>query len=183
MSVNIIWSYTAAGAAIEDLVDHGSVANGSGSTPKDVYIEHDGAGDITNVAIYVRQLSGTYSGTFTPSADLSKIIEWGDETVEDDFGGFMICFNKSYAGNLSSNSLVWPTYAAKDQNYCYTFRTGTGDSESNAITVPTKAGIAVAGTIGAAENAFLGFKCLVPTNESTLGVRQWETVLRYTYSS
>ena len=181
MSVSIIWSSTVGGEAITSIIDHGNAANGAATTPEEIFIRHDGGSNITNVALYIREYSGSYSGSATAAADIAEIINWGDQTAEDDFGGFFINFNAA-----TSYATGWPTYSDKSPTGGFVHRTGYGDSESNAIDLPTSTGATATGEIqtgSAAPGVRFQAKIAVPTNEDTAGVRQWETVLRYTYTS
>lgn len=183
MSVSIIWSTSAGGTGISDIVDHGSAENGGQTTDQEIFIRHDGDNPITNVGFYIRKYSGNYSGSFTPTSDLNEIISWGTENLEADFGGFMVNFNAE--GGYPAED--WPVYNNKTPTNGFVHRDGVGDSEVNAVEIPTVTGAAVAGEIQADADTGNGvrFKVRVevPSNENEIGIRQWETVLRYSFTS
>lgn len=180
MTVSIIWSSTNGGASITSPLDHGTVDNGSESIAQEIFLRHDGANNITDSALYVRQVSGTYSGAFTAATDLAEFLDWGDATTESAFGGFMANFNATTA-----YATGWPVYNSKSPSGGTIFRTGVGDSEENAITIPTTTGATAAGEIqaGSSPNVRFQTKIVIPSSEDTLGIRQLETVLRYTFTS
>ena len=180
MAVYIIWSLTNGGIAISDTIDHGSAANGSETTEKEFFVRHNGNNSITNVGLYIRQFSGTYTGSFTASTDIAEVLSWGDGNTLSDFGGFMVNQNA-----ITSYATGWPTYDSKSPSGGFVHRTGVGDSEGNAVDIATTTGASVAGEIqaGSSPNVRFKTKVAVPSNEATIGVRQWETVLRYSYTS
>jgi len=181
MSVNVIWSYTNGGTAISDLINHGNIANGNTSTAKTIYLRHDGASEITNVGVYIRQYSGTYNGDATAASDFAEIIAWGDNSASNTFGGIHI--NWDAVGAFPAAS--WPLYNDKDPSNGFTHRTGVGDSEGNAVTIPTATGATTAGEIeaGASPNVRFQLRVQVPTAEDTTGTRQFDQVIRYSFTS
>jgi hypothetical protein len=179
MSVSIIWSYTAGGAGISTIVDHGNAANGASTDGKEIFIRHTGENKITNVGLYIRQISGTYSGSFTALSDINEILSWGDAGSSAAFGGFMVNFQPD-----SYPSAAWPTLSSKSPTGGFVHRTGYGDNETNAVTIPTSAGPVVAGEIlSGVINVRFKTKIKVPTDETLVGIRQFESILRYTYTS
>jgi hypothetical protein len=185
MSVNIIWSLTNGGDPATSVIDHGNVGNGATSTALEVFVRHDGGNEITNVGLFVRRFTGTYSGGFTATSDFNELIGWGNGSTADAFGGVQFHMNaiSAYLGD-------WPTYSAKTgvllgSDVSHVCRTGIGDSEGNAITIPTATGATTAGEIqaGASPNVRFKMRVVVPTAEDTVGIRQWENLLRYTYTS
>lgn len=174
MAVGLIWSFTNGGDAIVDIVDHGNASNGANTASQVIYIRHDGVNPITNTGLYIRQYSGSYTGAATAVDDYQELLSWGDATVAADFGGFEVSFNGS----------TWPSVSSKSPSNAFVARTGTGDNETNAVTLPTATGADVAGEIQASETD-VNFTCriVVPTNEDTVGLRQFDQVLRYTFTS
>ena len=181
MTVSIIFSSTNGGAAITSTLDHGNSANGSATTAEEVFIRHTGSNSITSASIYMRQFSGGYGGGATAAADLAELLSWGDQNTSDDFGGPMVNFNKA----SSYPTADWPVYNSKSPTNGFVHRTGVGDTESNAVTIPTVTGATAAGEIqtGASPDVAFQSKIAVPTNETTIGIRQWETVLLYNFTS
>jgi hypothetical protein len=181
MSVNIIWSLTNGGDSIADTLDHGNVSNGSTSAPiQELFLRHDGTNSITDAGIYVREVSTTYGGGFTAATDLAELLEWADAAVANDFGGVMVHFDA--AGGYAS---AWPTVTTKDATNTGLHRTGTGDSAANAITIPTATGATAAGTVQAGNSPNVRFqvRIQVPTSEDLIGVRQYEHIVKYNFTS
>jgi hypothetical protein len=70
--------------------------------------------------------------------------------------------------------------------YKFTMRTGVGDASGNAVTLSEKmsASMSVDGTIpNAVTSATFQIRIKIPTDEDTAGVRQFDQVLKYTYTS
>jgi hypothetical protein len=180
MSVSIIWSLTNGGSAISNYVDHGDLSNGSSSSGQEIFVRHDGTAKITDVAFYIREYSGTYNGDATSSNDFTEIIAWGDAATAAAFGGVMI--NWDATGGYAA---AWPTYNDKEPGSSNVHRTGVGDSLDYAITLPTSTGAATAGEIisSAAPNVRFKMRIDVPTDEDTVGVRLFDQVCTYTYTS
>jgi len=179
--MGLIFSYTNGGVGISTLIDHGSAANGVASSSTEIFIRHEYSNPITNVGLYLRRVSGTYSGSFTATADVAEILAWGDGADADAFGGFQCNFN---AVGLYTPE-VWPTYSTPIATNYSVFKTGVGDSEDNAITLPVATGASAAGTIqaGSSPNVRFDTRCVVPADEDTVGIRQFEWVVRYNFTS
>jgi len=189
-NVSIIWSTSNGGDAIAAIVDHGNSSNGDTTSAQELFIRHDGDNSITNTKLYIRAVSGTYSGTLTAVADLAEILSWGDQSTEAAFGGLQCNFlaTSSYATS------GWPTYSSKDQTdeegddiiyRGFVHRTGVGDNETNAVDIPTTAGATAAGEIqaGSTPNVRFQMRMQIPAAEGTVGIRQWDSVLTYSYTS
>lgn len=174
----IVWSYTQGGSAITDEVDHGDVSNSSTTTPQTLYVRHTYANEITDVGLYIREFSGTYDGDFTANGDLLEVLGWGTSDEADGFGGVEVLFSGS----------TWPVYDNKEddvdpQEY-FVFRPGRGDSEANAVTIPTTAGADTAGEIQVGEtDVCFDMRIEIPANEDIIGDRLFDMVLTYTYTS
>lgn len=181
MSVNIIWSLTNGGTSISSALDFGNASNGANTGAQDIYLRHDGDNEITAVGLYIRQFSGSYSGSFTSANDIAELLGWGDSSSSDDFGG--VQFNLDATGSFGSGS--WPTVSSKSPTNGFVARTGVGDSESNAVTLTTNTGCSSAGVIPSSSSPNVRFRSRiqVPTNEDTLGIRQFEIVAKYNYTS
>ncbi len=162
---NIIWSLTNGGASISSNIDHGTVGNGDESSATQLFVRHDGASNLTSVGLYVRQFSGNYAGSFTSAADFAELLAWGDG-------------DKGFRYNLNATG----SYPTADWA---SFKTGSGDSEANAITLPTTTGASASGTLqtGSSPNVRLSTKVVIPSNEDTVGIRQFSMVLRFTATS
>ena len=126
MTVSITWSSTTGGAAITTPLDHGSATNDASTTAQTIYLRHDGGSEITNANLYFRQISGTYTGSFSAATDYAEILAWGNETAEDDFGGVLV----------SWDSIEWSTYDNKTGTDFFVLSTGHGNGEDNEEIVP-----------------------------------------------
>lgn len=183
MPTSLIFSTTNGGSAISTTVDLGSKANGEVSSTQTIYLRHDGAAVITNVGLYIREFTGTYSGSVSAAADLAELLAWGDSAIEDDFGGVLL--NQDAINSFTSTE--WPAYDGKDTTYGSTFRTGVGDSESNAITL-SKNAYSSSGTdgevpVGSSPNVRFQLRVRVPTNEDTIGTRAFDLAVTYSATS
>lgn len=186
MSVQIIWSLTNGGPALDEPLNHGdnSVSNTLG--PTTVFVRHTGLNPITNCSIYVRAFAATtYSGDALPIDDYNELIGWGDASLAPDFGGLQL--NQNAVGGFPPAS--WPVFPTKDtiDGFGRTVRTGVGDADANAIQIK-KETYSAGGTdgeipTGVAPNVRFQARLLIPTNENVPGVRQFETVLKFTFTS
>jgi len=181
MSVNIIWSLTNGSAAISSTVDHANASNGANTTAKQFFIRHDGVNEITDVGLYVREFSSTYTGSATSVADIAELLSWGDDGTVDGFGGFMI--NMDSTNNFPD--AVWPVWNSKSPTNGAVFRTTVGDNAVNAVDITTDTGATATGTIQTGSSPNVSFQCRieVPENEDTIGYRQFDQVLTYTFTS
>lgn len=186
---NISWiADTVGGSEITDPLvggdtgaDLGVKTNGEITDAQELYLEHDGANQIINCKFYLAAYSGTYGGDDSPANDLAELLDWGSQSVEDDFGGFQI--NMDRTGGWAT---AWPTYDAHSvSSLSYVFETGVGDSVDNAIALATGMGCPSVGVIPSGADPNVGFRCRVqiPTNEDTPGVRQFDLKLRFTFTS
>ena len=173
MAVTLTWSVTSGGAAISSALDHGNASNGTNTTAQTIYVRHDGANAITNASLYFRQMSGTYTGSLSAAADYTEILAWGNETVAAEWGG--VC--------VSWNSSTWASETSKSASTHFVLSTGYGDGEDNAVTIPTSTGASSAGVIDSGSSITFQVRFKVPTNEDTVGIRQIESVIAYTYTS
>lgn len=187
MSIQIIWSTTNGGSALDEPVSHGDNVSGNELDAQTLFLRHTGENPLTSCAIYIRAYSSTYSGDATASADLSEIIAWGDAASEEDFGGFQVNFNA--VDDFPSES--WSTYANKTtvDTLGDTFRSGTGHGSSYAerITIPKETYDAggVDGEIpaGLSPDVSMQFRFVIPESEDTSGTRLIEQVLVFNYTS
>ena len=181
MSVDLVFSYTNGGAAISGNVDHGNISNGLTTTAIEVFIRHTGINSITACGLYVRQYSGTYNGDASAALDIAELLAWGDASTSASFGGFQI--NMDATGAYSASA--WPTYSSKSPTNGFVCRTGIGDSEANAVSITTATGATATGTIQAGSSPNVRLKCRVqvPSDEDTVGVRQFDQVVVFTYTS
>ena len=185
MSVDVTWSTTNGGSAISDYVEH-EAANGASSTAQTIFLRHNGSNAITGVALYIREFSGTYNGDGTAAADLAELIAWGDESSATAYGGILINWDATNQSGLGAfASANWPTYDDKSKTYGMVHRTGVGDSDENAVTLPVGTGISTAGQIpaGAAPNVRFQMRINVPQDEDTVGIRLFDQVVKYSYTS
>lgn len=184
MTIAITWSATNGGAAISEPLDHGQGGNGDTLTAQDVYISHNAVNPITLCKFYIGAYSGTYSGNFAAATDLAELLSWGDGGSTDNFGGFQI--NMDATGSFATS---WPVYGTKGAvtDLAVACRTGVGDSAANGIQLNTamSAEMSVAGTIPNGMTNWPHFKSRIhiPQAEGVVGTRQFDQVMRYTYTT
>lgn len=181
MAVTLIFSSTNGGASITSPLDHGDSANGATTTAEEIFLRHDGANNITNVGLYLRAYSGSYTGTATATGDFAEIISWADQTTTAGFGGVHI----NWLATSSYPTSAWPVYTSKSPTGGVAIRSGIGDSSTTLITLPTTTGATSAGVIptSAAPNVRFKMRIEVPDNEDTVGTRLFDMVVQYTYTS
>jgi len=181
MTVSIIFSTTNGGAAISSNVDHGNTSNGLTTSGQEIFVRHDGLSVITSCKLYIRAFSGTYSGDASANLDFLELLAWGDASTSSTFGGFQVNMNAVEAYVAGD----WSSYDIKNRTHGYVCRTGVGDSLGNGVLLTVNTGAAALGQIqtGASPNVRFKTRVQVPTAEDTIGVRQWDQCLVFTYSS
>jgi len=193
MAVNIEWRSSTGGASDNTTRDNGSVSNGATTTALAIFLVHDGANKITNVKLYITPFTGDYTGSNTAITDKAELIEWGDGTGST-FGGVQLHmnYNSGTAPADTTDALRWPTDAVKGPGgivpNAFVARTGTGDTNTTGVTLLTSvaktgATAGVDGEIDTSEEVGIWQRVVVPTDEDTLGKRQWGIALTYTYTS
>ena len=162
MTVSITWASAPAGGAITPPNDLGDIGNGSNATD-DIYIRHNGANKITACGFFIQAYSGSYTGGATAAADYSELLEWGGRAgPTPPVGGFYI--DQDPGGPLTEYKV---------------HKTGQGT-----VTVPITLSCGSVGTeIQAAEEVHIKVKVAVPSDEDTAGTRQFDQVLKFTYTS
>lgn len=183
--VSIIWSTTNGGPSLDEPLNHGNNSISNTLGPTTIFIRHTGNNPITGCAFYMRTFAGTYSGDALPIDDFNELIGWGNAGLAADFGGFQINQNAVSA----FPSISWPTLANKTtvDGLGFTFRTGVGNTVSNAVALK-KESYSATGTdgqipTGTAPNVRIQARILVPTSETVPGVRQFESILKFTFTS
>jgi hypothetical protein len=182
LSIVLTWSTTNGGTSLTPL-DLGNKANGQIAGPSTIYIRHSGSNPITQCAFYINQLSSVYTGGATAVLDFAELKEWGDANIANDFGGIQL--NQNATGSFPSSS--WPTVTNKvtADGKGAVSNSSQGSTSINAINLLTSTGASIAGEIpnGASPNVRLQLRAQIPTNEAVVGIRQFELVLRFTFTS
>ncbi len=189
--VTITWSTSSTFASTTSLINHGNVANGANTSAVEVFIRHDGSNPITDCVFYIQPFTGTYSGDESAATDYAEIATaWGADSTSDGFGGFQVNMDKD-----NSYAAAWGTYSAKDtldvgDILTFTARTtdGSGNvavSAASGVPLHVNMGLSTEGEIPTGLTPGVGFQCRVkvPTAEDTAGIRQFDQVLKYTYTS
>lgn len=178
---NIIWSLTNGGPSITTSLDHGGTSNGDETATQEIFIRHTFTNPITAAKLFIRELSTTYTGAFTAPVDINELLAWGGKSTANGFGGYLINMNATNSYPAAS----WPTYSSKSPTSGFVCRTGVGDSELNGIQLDTNAGCPSNGVIpaGIGPNVRFSIKVAAPPEEDTVGERQFETALVFTYTS
>lgn len=192
MSVSLTISKTIAGSAASDSLtggatgyDWGETETGDASPPEHTYyVRHDGTQEITNFALNIQPMSGTYGGDYNASADLAKLIAHGDA---GDYG-----MQWDFRWDAS------PTFASGQYTI---FKTGVGVSFATRVTIPVTAMSRndggtevdavspVAGKLGPAASASLGdrahmtMRYKTPASETATGRRQVDVYYSYNFTS
>lgn len=181
MAVTLVWSSTNGSTAIVSPLDHGDSSNGANTTPQEIFLRHDGTNSITSVSLYARAYSAAYSGAATALADFNKLVTWGNASTAVTFGGLQL----NFLATTSYPTSAWPTVSSKTPVGGNTIRGGVGDSSTTALTIPTTTGAVSAGVIqsGMSPNVRFKMRIQVPASEDTVGIRQYDTVISYTYTS
>jgi hypothetical protein len=179
--VSVIWSSTSGGSSVTSF-NEGRSINGSTTDASTIYIRHDGVNPITDCRLYfVPKLTG-YAGDFLASQDLGELLEAGDGSTANAFGGIQVNFDA--IGSFSGGSTWDMSHTQKTASDAlkYTVRTGVGDSISNGILIPSEASASMTtdGVIPAGVNAAFQIRIKVPTDEDTLGTRQFDMILKFT---
>jgi hypothetical protein len=183
--VSITWSASAGGATITS-VNHGSAANGANTSAQQIYLRHDGDNAITGCGFYFVQKAGAYTGDFNAPTDLAEITAWGDEDSSSGFGGIQINMN---AEGTFDGGATWDmdeSTKTSPDGLKFTMRTGTGNSAANAVTLSEtmSASMSENGTIPSSINdVTFQIRIKVPTDEDTPGVRQFDQVLKFVFTS
>jgi hypothetical protein len=192
--VEIVWSLENGGPNLDEPLDHGSNATQDTLDPKLVFIRHTGDNDITAAGIYMREFTGstgdgeTYSGDAAlPTGDFNEIVGWGDETDVSFFGGFQV--NMDAAADFPLYN--WPDESNKVSvsGVGFVVSSGVADSETNAFDLKKEMSGTTSGVFdgiipaGAAPNYRMQMRIQVPASGVDAGVRMFEHVLKFTYTS
>lgn len=192
--VSLTLSRTEAGSAVADLLsggssgcDIGTVANGSSSTAQEIYVRHNGTQNITSVAYYIQAYTGVYGGDFSANADYAKLLALGDGA-----GTYGLLFDEDWNSS--------PNFTTK-----FKIKTGTADSFANKRSIqisalsywngstkvdPTGGVIGIlapndnsAGAQLYGNRLLLRYRIDLPLSEVDGGIRQFDIVTAYTYTS
>lgn len=167
----------------DDGCQYGTIEATQTPTKKEIWVRHDGASKITNLAVFIKAYSGTYGGEYSASADLVKTLDQGEVGY-----GFQIDWNW--------NGVDFASYI------CLT--PAQGGSQETAIEIPATSilknvgGIATAvssavqgelhpaGSPGAAnggDTALLKTRWVCPTDELAPGRRQIDLAYIYNFTT
>lgn len=187
MGASLYWASDDNGTALvtAEPLDYGSINKDSESSAQTIYLYQDGATNLYNCSFVLKPvLSADYTGSRSPMEDYNMLLEWGDATDEDDFGGILV--NMNATGSWANG---WATYDAKSPTYGFVCRTGVADSESNKVQMVTNMGCSAAGVIqsnypdGHGINVRFQTKILVPNSVTVLGDIQYDLAVYFTYTS
>jgi len=174
MVVSITWSGTSGGDAITEPISHGNIGNGSAAADLDLYIRHDAtAGPITDAGFFMQPYSGTgYTGVGTQT-DYIEIMGWGSTSTSTNDGGFYL--NQDAVGTHPEAGFI-------------VHEPGTGDSSnkldlSTAAITGTGTGTYQDGEIPLGGEAHVKVRLAVPAYEDTAGIRFFDHILAYTFTS
>ncbi len=192
--VQIIWSLENGGPSMDEPLDHGTNATQSTLDPQTIFIRHTGDNEITGAAIYMREFIGstpdgaTYTGDASiPTDDFNEIVGWGDETDVSFFGGFQA--NMDAAGDFPLTN--WPDESNKISvsGLGFVVSSGIADIEANAFELKKEMSGTTLGVVdgevpaGPAPNYRMRMRIQVPASGVTAGTRQFEHILKFTFTS
>lgn len=194
--VTLTLSRTEVGSAVADLLqggstgcDIGTVANDAVSSTQEIYLRHNGVNKITSCAYYIQPFSGIYGGNYDAATDYAKMLALGDAV-----GNYGLMFDEDWNSSPQFTSF-------------YKVKTGFGDSFANRRNFPSTMQLyfntgtlaksdpttPVVGEVGPNDNgataqavgnrSLLRFRIGLPANEVDGGIRQFDTVVAYTYTS
>lgn len=169
MSVSITFSINQGGSSISDL-NHDNIDNGAQGATQHVYIRHDGDNEITSCTLYMQAYTGSYVGGASAADDYNELIAWGDAWAAAGDGGFEI--NQDLVGGFQDSNWV-------------VHKTGQGTS---AVPIPLDGDCIVGGPgtdgeIGSGEDAHVQLRVNIPAGEDTAGIRQFDQVFGFTFTS
>jgi len=183
MPVSITWSAASLGSAITN-IDYGAVSNGAYTSAVTTYLNHDGLNSITQAGFFFQQKVTGYSGSFSGSIDFTEIKGWGDDDTVNGHGGAQV--NMDPTNNTGWNVTTWDlSESTKQTSVAFTMNAGVADTSPNWILLNSNmaAGMTVDGTIPTGVEASFLTRFQVPTDEDTVGTRQIDKVLKYTFTS
>lgn len=181
MAITIKWALTDGGAAITNDVSHGSGSSGTTLSAKTIFISHNGTNSITNAKLYLAAKSNGYTGSGSPTTDLTEILSWGDQLNTANFGGIQINMD---AANSFPNS-AWGTVTDRDPTNGFSLRSGVGDTQDNAVALKVSTGVPAEGVIpaGSTPDVSFEFRVKIPSSLATTGTRQFDLRMRYSYTN
>ena len=183
MPVSLTLSSTSNGTSMDEPLDYGNKPNGQTTSTQTIYIRHDGAASITDVGFYIDTYSGAYSGDATAAADYAELKAWGDATTASTFGGLQI--NQNAINNFPAAS--WPSVTNKvtADTYGAVFTSTNGSTSLD--TIDLLGAVVGAGSAGeiAEDEVDVRFqtRIQVPTDEDVVGVRLFDFVIIFSYTS
>lgn len=169
MSVSITFSADQGGSSISS-VNHNNIDNGAQGATQNIFIRHDGDNEITSCTLYIQAYTGSYVGGASAADDYNELIAWGDAWSEAGDGGFEM--NQ----NTKNGSISWQVH-----------KTGQGTASVpialSRNTIVGAGGAGDAGTIDSGEDAHVQLRVNIPAGEDTAGIRQFDQVLGFTFTS
>jgi hypothetical protein len=174
MTVSLNISGTSGGRPFSMPQEMATLSPGSQSPALDLYIRHTGTSKIENTKIYILPYSaGVYLGSGTAQDDFNTVIGWGDASHPATSGGGLYF-------NLIQDS------AFPDSEW-QVFRTGTGDSLANAVSLRVHSiniGSGVDGEIPALGEAHIQMRVDIPSGYSgSTGTLYVDTLFPFTSTS
>lgn len=172
--INIIWSDSNGGLALEEPHDLGSAASSaspSSTTPITLYIRHDGDNEITNVKLYLTPAVTYEEGIADSQTDLDEVLSWARySSTHNQFG---VQINMDATGSFPTDS--WQSLGGTDG----------GANVEVALPLSVKSGATSTGTIasGDSPNVRVKLRVRIPPVVEEVGQRNIDLKLRYTYST
>lgn len=195
--VTLTLSRTETGVQVSDLLqggsagcDLGTVANDSVSATQELFLRHNGVNKITSCAYYIQPYSGVYGGGYDAATDYAKMLALGDTTP----GNYGLMFDEDWNSSPQFSSFfkiktgygdafgTRRNFPSTMQLYYNTSTAAKSDPTSPVVgeVGPNDNGV-VAQAVG--NRSLLRFRLGLPANELDGGIRQFDTVVAYTYTS
>lgn len=190
MTVALHIAKTLTGSDVADVLpggssgyDFGVLPTGGPYTVQAFYVKHDGTQYISEFAVNLQAMSGTYGGDYNASTDLAKVLSDGDagnglqidwNYTGTPFGGTPFVFSNTLnCGKDYANRVYLPT---------------TTMAFNNAGTLVAPSG-AVQGQLGPIGNSVLGdhahfnMRYVSPNTETLTGKRQFDIYYSFNFTS
>lgn len=187
MTVSITASPLLGGVAFADSLQGGGTGYQFGTSEagvlpstKNIYIRHDGASDITNLAVYAKPYSQTYGGEYSASSDHTKLVEQGNAgsgfEIDFDWDGIAFAVSTKLSGSIGSS----PTNAIEMPQASMIYNSG---GSPVAPTTPVSGVMGTTGNTVKGDSALLKCRWNVPSGELQPGRRQIDLAFIYNFTT
>lgn len=192
MAVTIEWSTSSTFTSSTDLISHGNLANGVTGSGTEIFIRHTGVTPLTGCSFYIHPVATGYTGSSSATNDFTEVTTWGAGVTANSFGGIQINMDKTdlYTASYSALSHTHKDEIDSLKVVAFTARLddglgAVGVSPSTAVELHENMNLITPGQLptGATPDVAFKLRIKVPVQEDTAGIRQFDQILRYTYTS